>query len=218
MAVIFASSLLAKLLPRSLFGERCSRGKLVESRVEREVLAPSHAVLTYVWWDKAPRPAVQGLLPSFLPVADSLRSLSTLQSRAGASVRRGLHLNGSVLATLQVSQTSLLRQFRCRRAPPPRDTLLALAAAAVAAQFDKLDGDALLALPADLAQLVLDALIESGELSFLRLAAFRGQPVYRLDLGGLPAFKPEWLRLLRHAPLVCVSLRNCELVRRALGQ
>ena len=148
----------------------------------------------------------------------SALSSCALQSRAGASFRRGPHLNGSVLATLQVSQTSLLRQFRCRRAPPPRDTLLALAAAAVAAQFDRLDGDAVLALPADLAQLVLDALIEDGELSFLRLAAFRGQPVYRLDLGGLPAFKPEWLRLLRHAPLVCVSLRNCELVRRALWQ
>ena len=49
MAVIFASSLLAKLLPRSLFGERCSRGKLVESRVEREVLAPSQAVQTPVF-------------------------------------------------------------------------------------------------------------------------------------------------------------------------
>lgn len=74
MAVIFASSLLAKLLPRSLFGERCPRGKLVESRVEREVLAPSDAVLTPMFRrDKAPRPAVQGLLPGFRPVADPLR-------------------------------------------------------------------------------------------------------------------------------------------------
>ena len=147
--------------------------------------------------------------------SSSALSPDTSGSRAGASVRRGSNFEWIGSATLQASQTSLLRQFRCRRALPPGDTLLALAAAAVAVQIDKIDGDALLALPPDCAQLVLDALIASGELSFLRLAAFRGQPVYRLDLGGLPAFKPEWLRLLRHAPLVCVSLRNCNLVRRA---
>ena len=38
MSVIFAGSLLAKLPGiRSLFGDRCSRGKVVECRVEREV-------------------------------------------------------------------------------------------------------------------------------------------------------------------------------------
>lgn len=114
---------------------------------------------------------------------------------------------------MQVSQTSLLRLYLCKRCTAPLDSLLGLAAAAVAAHIDDIATEVLWALPADCAQLVLEALISTGELTFKRLARFGGQPVYRLDLADFPAFKPEWLRLLRHAPLCAVSLRNCDLVR-----
>lgn len=114
---------------------------------------------------------------------------------------------------MQVSQTSLLRLYLCKRCTAPLDSLLGLAAAAVAAHIDDIATEVLWALPADCAQLVLEALIATGELTFKRLARFGGQPVYRLDLADFPAFKPEWLRLLRHAPLCAVSLRNCDLVR-----
>ncbi len=211
MTAVFAGSLLAKLLPRGLFGDRCSR-KAVEGRVEREVRLPRGCVDCIHFQPTSGAATLLGERARRAPTAGNAAAASTPLPRPGQG-RERQDLNAGTLHRAQVSHASLLRLYRCKRCQPPADSLLALAAAAAAAHFDAIASDALAALPPDCAQLVLDALVAAGELTFKRLARFGGQSVYRLDLAEFPDFKPEWLRLLRHAPLCTVSLRNCELVR-----
>ena len=65
------------------------------------------------------------------------------------------------------------------------------------------------ALPADMAQLVLDELLLTGRLDEASLALFSRQTLYALDCGEYPGVADSWLKALARSPLHRLSLASC---------
>jgi hypothetical protein len=77
MTAVFAGSLLAKLLPRGLFGDRCSR-KAVEGRVEREVRLPRGCVDCIYFRPTSGAASLLGERARRAPAAGNAAAASTL--------------------------------------------------------------------------------------------------------------------------------------------
>lgn len=68
------------------------------------------------------------------------------------------------------------------------------------------------ALPADLAQLILDELIILGKLTRSSVALFCNQHLYKLRLEDYPGVGNDWLKFLCQSPLIVINLSRCSQV------
>lgn len=115
--------------------------------------------------------------------------------------------NVTRLFELQASHSKYRRRTRPRLHQKDGSTsLLELAVRAVAARVHNYDIDAL---PADLAQLVLDELVFTSSLTEENLAVFSKQHIYTLKLEESFGVEDSWLRHLARSPLLHVSLASC---------
>ena len=115
--------------------------------------------------------------------------------------------NVTRLFELQASHSKYRRRTRPRLHEKDGTTsLLELAVRAVAGRVHNYDIDAL---PADLAQLVLDELVFTSSLNEDKLALFSKQHIYTLKLEESVGVEDHWLGHLARSPLLHVSLASC---------
>ena len=103
-------------------------------------------------------------------------------------------------------QSAPVKLCKVRRQHTRGNTLLQETAAAIAKDIWSHSCPAITALPADLAQILLDELITMQKLTRSSLALFAQQYIYRLSLEEYPGLTDGWLTLLSMPSLLFVDL------------
>ena len=111
------------------------------------------------------------------------------------------------LSGLQAPGHIYRRAFRPRR--DSRHHLRSLLELAINAVARNVHAHDLSALPADMAQLVLDELLLLGKLDEAVLALFSRQHVHYADFSEYPGVSDSWLKLLARSPIRRISLASC---------
>ncbi len=106
-----------------------------------------------------------------------------------------------------------------RTRPKPRErlprpaTLLEASAQLAASHISLFGRDDIDALPPDLAQVLVEALVAARLLNYYNLSLFQGQFLYTLDLTDCRGASNEWLALVTNSQLMRLTLAGCREVR-----